>query len=380
MSVDHPRVMILDLGGSFKKITKLWGGEYMTIDLDQPDCGLNPIPPHSNIKNGRHLVMGLIDFTVQLILLMMGIDATERLHARVIRKALFSTYDRVKNDDPILEDLHKTLLNYSKISADKEDNVLARYMAKLLEDYIGNGPYSKLFNRKSTLSFDSDFFCFDFKCANQNPHIREIATYVVGGYFTRKLTENREKKHIIIDEFATTMKHQTGATLCEMIAKNNRKHGGSLTCISQELNDFLINPAAQTVYQQSIYKWFLKLDDNLNAFKDHLKLTSSDVHIINNLHTEKGSHSEAYLVYDKKKALIVLRPDPLNYWSCTTDAKDLLMYEAYCRHYTAHAMIDILKKLAEKYPKGVQDSDFDHDEILIGNLNEKETEVACEPS
>jgi len=373
MSIEHPRVMILDLGHSFKRTTELWGGDYVTLDLDHPDCGLNPLPPHDNIRSGDDLVMGLLDFTVELLLLMTGINHENKLHARVIRKGLLQTYKLCPDRDPILSDLRSTLLNYKNISEDSSDLEIASFTAKLLEDFT-EGQYSRIFNRHSTLNFKSDFFCFDFKDAHSNERIREIATYVIGGYMCRKMTENPEPKFIIFDEFATTMKHATGAALCRLIAKNCRKHGVSFICISQELEDFLHNPAAQAVYHQANFKWFLKMDDDLKKYQDHLKLTVHDIEITNSLRTEKGEFAEVYLMYGDKKAMLALRPDALLYWACTTDPRDKLMEIAYNKSFSDESFLQILKRLAKKYPKGVTTIDLHTDSIV---MSESKGEKSC---
>jgi type IV secretory pathway VirB4 component len=372
MGIKNPQVMILDLGKSFKKITELWGGKYLTIDLDNPERGLNPLPPRETIIGKEGFAsLGLLDFTVQLILLMVQNSQDEQLKGRIIRKALLETYGQIKDRQPILSDLQKILYEYEKYSSDSADIMMAGTVAKFLDEFT-EGAYSKIFNRESDLTMDSNFFCFDFKEAHSNPLIREIATYIIGGYISRKMTANPDPKFIIFDEFATTMQHETGAVLCKMIAKNCRKHGVSFICISQELKDFLDNSAAQAVYNQSNIKWFLKLDDNLKAYQDHLRLTERDVEIIRNLHTKKGEYSQVYLNYGDKKTLLSLQPDPLMYWACTNDAKDNKMQTAYKKYFNT-SDIEVLTELAKKYPKGVKDEDFKIDPIF----NSKEEPCAA---
>lgn len=369
MGMKHPRVMILDLGQSFKRTTELWGGQYVTIDLNNPDSGLNPLPPRTMLMENGEKNLDVLDFTIQLILVMAQpkSKSCDALQARVVRQALEETYERVESE-PLMSDLVESLVKFSTFSNDKEDIAIASRLSKYLDAYVGDGPYAKIFNRHSSLNLTSDFFCFDFKNASQNEDIREIATYVIGGYISRKMVENAEPKIIIFDEFASTMKHETGATLCKMIAKNCRKHGTSFICISQQIEDFISDEdnVAKTVYNQSNFKWFLKLDDNLYKNKEHLKFTPVDIDIISNLTTVKGSYSETYLIYNDKKARLRLRPDPLTYWSCTMDAKDRLMAAKYFSYFQDQkTQLEILKKLALAHPYGVhcEHEDMVQDEI-----------------
>ncbi len=402
MNMDKPRVMILDLGQSFKRTTTLWGGEYMTIDLDHPDCGLNPLPPHDVILNNGETVLGLLEFTVQLILRMLEIETNTRLYARIIKRALVKTYAKCPHRDPILTDFYHTLLSPGEFVDDDDDKKMAKELAKLLEDYVEGGPYSRLFDRQSTLTHKSDFFCFDFKNADQNKHIREIATYIVGGYICRKMTENPYPKFIVFDEFSTTMKHETGAALCEMIAKNCRKHGASFITISQQVSDFLEHKSSQTLYNQANFKWFLKMNDNLLKEQETLKLNATDIDTISKLRMAKGEYAEVYLAYGDKKALLKLCPDPLTYWACTTDPSDKIILNAYVNYFSGrdvvickglmqgydktfsgfeaqflaeqmqqNPLLTILKLLAAKYPKGVDEHilevDLVYQQLLKGD-------------
>lgn len=368
VSTKSPQVMILDLGKSFKKLTEFWGGDYITIDLDDPDLGLNPIPLRDSVFENENLSsFGLLDFTVQLIIMMCGLSQNKELQPRIVRECLLNSYETVQGRTPILSDLQKSLLQYADKSKDIEDASIARKLGKLLDEYTV-GVYSKIFNRESKFSHKSNFFCFDFKQANSNEKIREIITYIIGGYFTRKMTENSEHKYIIIDEFSTTMQHETGAMFCKMVAKNCRKHGVSFICISQEIEDFLSNPAARAVYNQSNFKWFLKMNDSLEKHSEYLRLSSRDVQIIQGLHTKKGQYSQVYLNYANNKTLLYLRPDPLTYWICTNDPKDNKMAQLY--QEAGYTLQETVCLLAQKYPSGVKNSDLLQVNITKENLCE----------
>lgn len=406
MNMDKPRVMILDLGQSFKRTTELWGGDYVTIDLDQPDSGINPLPPREIMLNREEVLLGLLDFTVQLILHMARVPDKNRLHARIIKKAILKTYERVTSRDPILSDFHETLCRSDEFVSDEMDRGIAIELSKLMEEYVGDGPYARLFNRESSLTHNSDFFCFDFKNANQSPHILEIATFIVGGYICRKMVENPLPKFIIFDEFKTTMQHEAGAALCEMIAKNCRKHGVSFITISQQVNDFLEHSTSETLYKQANFKWFLHMDDNLKRDKESLNITNTDIDWIRDLETVKGSFAEVYLMYGDRKSLLRLSPDPLTYWASTTDARDKRLLESYIKFFATsptvptlmelslvdketdgkrmrkdaaeNQMLTVLKLLASRFPRGSNDDELDRDPVhqrIINSIENKQEAV-----
>lgn len=347
----------------------------MTIDLNCPDSNLNPLPPRKMLFEDGDANKDFEEFTLQLILLMLNSDSKEMLKYRVVKTAVKETYNRIGNKDPIMQDLYWTISHYDQISNDQEDISIARYLAKIMEDFVDEGSYSKLFNGHSTLNLESDFFCFDFKNAGANERIREIATYIVGGYMVRKMTQNSFPKFIIFDEFSTTMQHETGKALCDLIAKNCRKYGTSFICISQKISDFRDNPAAQTVLSQSNYKWFLKMDDEISKHKEHLGLNDTDVRSIKNLQYQKGYFSEVYLKYDTYRTMLAIKPDRLMYWACTTDPWDKLILSAYEHCLPLVNQIDLLEKIANKYPRGVVEEKLGEDEFYVNFI--KETEKIC---
>lgn len=395
MTMDRPQVMILDLGQSFKRTTELWGGDYLTIDLDAPDCGLNPLPPRDFMLGNDKVELGLLDFTVQLLILMLKITDANQLHARMIRKALMETY--TLNSNPILQNLYETLQHPELFAKDDVDKNLCLEISKYLEDFISDGVFARLFNRQSTLNPKSDFFCFDFKSAGQNPRLREIATYIIGGYILRKMVENPLPKFVIFDEFSSTMSHETGSYLCEMITRNCRKHGVAFIAISQRTDDFISNKVGQTLFKQANFKWFLQIDDNLTHEQEYLKLTTKDIANIKQLENKKGEFAEVYLVYDKQKSHLRLKPDPLIYWTCTTDPRDKNLLSAYYQFFTlpnaaliqvdfqnvlilddeiqdaesilkqieSNPLLYTLQQISKRYPKGINTYKIDSDPIVV---------------
>jgi hypothetical protein len=68
---------------------------------------------------------------------------------------------------------------------------------------------------------------------------------------------------------------------------------------------------------------------------------------------ERGSYSEAFLMAEDSRAVVIIESTPLEYWLATTDGRDLGKIEDYKRQYPEISQLEVLKMLAFDFPKGI---------------------------
>ena len=104
----------------------------------------------------------------------------------------------------------------------------------------------------------------------------------------------------------------------------------------------------------SSIKWVLKQKgaDN-DRLKEVLGLNPNEVDLISSLGQERGSYSEAFLMAEDSRAVVIIESTPLEYWLATTDGRDLGRIEDYKKQYSEISQLEILKKLAFEFPRGV---------------------------
>ena len=88
-----------------------------------------------------------------------------------------------------------------------------------------------------------------------------------------------------------------------------------------------------------------------SRIKEVLGLNDNELALVKSLYSEKGKYSEAFLLAQKDRAVVVVESTPLEYWIATTDPKDLGMIEKMQDPSKSH--IELLLELSKKYPKGV---------------------------
>lgn len=87
--------------------------------------------------------------------------------------------------------------------------------------------------------------------------------------------------------------------------------------------------------------------------REVLSLNPNEVELISSLHQERGSYSEAFLMAEDARAVVAIESTPLEYWLATTDGRDLGKIEEYKKNLNGQSQLEILKKLAADYPRGV---------------------------
>src|SRR4051812_2142317 len=99
-------------------------------------------------------------------------------------------------------------------------------------------------------------------------------------------------------------------TFCKYIA--------SAIAISQNIDDFARSKISTAILPNSSVKWVLK---QKGADKDRLKevlgLNPNEIDLINSLQQERGLYSEAFLMAEDSRAVVVIDSTPLEYWLAT---------------------------------------------------------------
>lgn len=90
-----------------------------------------------------------------------------------------------------------------------------------------------------------------------------------------------------------------------------------------------------------------------SRIQEVLGLNHNELGLVKSLYQEKGSYSEAFLLAQKDRAVVVVEATPLEYWIATTDPKDLGALERQQKETPEKSHIEILKILSARYPKGV---------------------------
>lgn len=344
MLKENPKVFIVDIGGSYKKICENFDGQYIQLGVDT-SLSINPfdLPKGETTPSSQK-----IKFILSLVEIMT--KENEQLQLGKLEKAeIESAIEKVyqSSTTPRLSELRKILLAHSDPTIQK--------IGKILSTWCGNTPYGKFVDQKTTLELNKSIVCFDLKGMESYPDLQSACLFIITDFVWREVQADRSKmKFLILDECWKLIENDSASSFIAEVFRTFRKYMASAIAISQNIDDFARSKIANAILPNSSIKWVLKQKGaDKERLKTVLSLNPNEVEIISSLKQERGSYSEAFLMAEDSRALVIIESTPLEYWLATTDGRDLGKIEEFKLRHPDLAPIEILKILAEQFPKGI---------------------------
>lgn len=344
MLKENPKVFVVDIGGSYKKICENFEGQYIPLGVES-NFSINPFDLANDEKGPSNQK---IKFILSLVEIMTK-EATEpslgKLERAEIENAIQRVYETLKR--PTLSDLRKILLAHP-------DSQINRY-GKILGPWCGDTPYGRFVDRETTIELTRPIVCFDLKGMEALPDLQAACLFIITDFVWREVQADRTKmKFLIFDECWKLLENESGALFIAEVFRTFRKYMASAIAISQNIDDFARSKVATAILPNSSVKWILKQKgSDQERLKSVLSLNENEAAQIASLHQERGSFSEAFLMAEDQRAVVAIESTPLEYWLATTDPRDLGRIEAEKRKNPTFSNLEILKSLADTCPKGV---------------------------
>lgn len=340
---ENPRVFILDIGGSYKKMTENLGGQYVALGADS-DITLNPFDLSDS---SQEAVDQKIKFMTSLVELMTkedeasGIGKLERSEIEQAIKEILSA-----EREPRLSHLREKLLS-------NQEPALKR-MGKILGPWVGDSPFGKFVDRRTNLQLTSPIVCFDLKGLESLPDLQAVCLFLITDLIWREVQRDRiSQKFVVFDECWKLIESGAGSRFIAEVFRTFRKYRASAIAISQTMDDFAKSKIASAILPNSSVKWILKqTGGNLPSLKETLLLNERETRLIESVTSKKGYFSEAFLIAGDDKQVVVVESSPLEYWLATTDPADLKVFGEAREKNPSLSDAEILETLAHEFPRG----------------------------
>ena len=331
-------VVIIDIGGSYRKIAEIFGGEYLEVSLDEK-FGFNPFPAKADIlADGR-----FDDDAVAYLLLLISRmclspgEAVTAYEKGFLERAIKDAY--AAKDEVILSDIR------DRLRAMAAEHPKAKAYADSLELWT-SGMYGRLFNRKGSLDVGARMVVFDLQNLDNHPDLQGVYFFVIRSIIWGKLLDRRLKKIIVIDEGWKFFNDDVGAELIESLYRTARKFNGAVFSISQSPKDFLDTKAANAIIANSYIKYVLKLTKG-HELLSQFELNANEVEAIKQLQSKPGVFSDIFVKYGSHSLVARIEPCRFDYWICTTDAKDFVTESRVRSENPGLSQAELLLKLSE---------------------------------
>lgn len=338
---ESPQVFIIDVGGSYKKTTENFNGQYIPIGADS-QISINPFDLSSDDTEAKDQK---IKFLTSLVELMTkeedekGIRKLQRAEIEMMIKSIMQSAH-----DPRLSGLKNKLL------ANPDESI--QKMGKILEPWCGDTPYGKFIDQNTNLSLDKKIVCFDLKGLENLPDLQAVCLFLITDLIWREVQKDKiNQKFVIFDESWTLLDNDAGAKLIESVFRTFRKYMASAIAISQSIEDFADSKIAKAIFSCSSVKWILRQNTSRRELVQKvLSLNSREMDLIDSVTSKKGYFSEAFLISGDDKQVIKIESTPLEYWLSTTDPIDMKKLDELKNDFPDN--LSLFKFLADKFPHG----------------------------
>ena len=343
MLKSDPKVFIVDIGGSYKKICENFDGQYIQLGVES-NLSMNPFdlavgetkPSSQKIK-----------FILSLVEIMTKEDEQAQL-GKLEKSEIESAIEKVYevSNSPRLSDLREVLIAHPEKQIQR--------LGKILTSWCGNSPYGRFVDQPTTLELKRPIVCFDLKGMESYPDLQSACLFIITDFVWREVQSDRSRmKFLILDECWKLMENDSASLFIAEVFRTFRKYTASAIAISQNIDDFAKSKIATAILPNSSIKWVLKQKGaDKERLKEVLSLNPNEVELISSLHQERGVYSEAFLMAEDARALVSIESTPLEYWLATTDGRDLGKITEYQKKFETLSPVEILKKLATDYPRG----------------------------
>ncbi len=344
MLKENPKVFIVDIGGSYKKLCDNLTGQYIPFHLDSV-LTLNPfdlLPGESSPSPQK------IKFLVGLVEMMTKEEGESRI-GRLERAEIEDAIDQVykSSPNPRLSDLRAKLLNHN-------DDIIKRF-GKILSPWCGQTPFGRMIDATTNISLQKTIVSFDLKGLETYPDLQSVCLYIITDFVWREIQKDKSSmKFLVFDECWKLLESDAGSAFIGEVFRTFRKYYASAIAISQNIDDFAKSKVASAILPNTSLKWILMQKGADQArLREVLQLNENEMALIASLHQMRGSYSQAFLMAEEKHSVVAIEPTPFEYWIATTDPRDLAVIDQKTKESPEVTSIDLLRSLSNEYPKGI---------------------------
>lgn len=350
------KALVIDVGGSYRRLMHLFGGRYFAITLDQgADQALNPFFAAADIvRPGGRLDERRLQFVLAVLERMVCDTRRPELgnaERAVLSDAVAGTYRALRGQTPLLSDLIAVLRSHQ---GDAEDVAIAHGFARDLRVWT-DGPAARLVNRPSTLELTTEIGAFDLKGLEANPQLQSVVMLILSGIvWNLVMRDPTARKIVVFDEVWRLLEAPASARLVAELYRTSRKYRASILTISQSVEDFTSSPIATALTNNSATVYLLRHRRGHEVVAQQFHLNAREEHVFKGLAMRRGEYTEALVLHGDHHFLGRVVLSPLEYWISTTHPADLALEARLAAASPELARLELLRLLAARYPRGAE--------------------------
>jgi hypothetical protein len=225
------------------------------------------------------------------------------------------------------------------------------------------GAYSRLFDRQTTIGVDSQWIFFNVEQLADDPRLETAMSLLIAHATAQRAAGAEGRPSItVLDECWFLLDSPMLAPEVVQLFRTARKRNASVWGISQTAEDFVGSEASPRPYGAGIVKNATtkiigQQPGDSTALREHLHLNDTALNYIRGFAApRKGRFADALIVIGEKAETthaIRLLPTALDYWICTTYARERLYRKWWMAQHSGVPLLEAYRALAARFPFGL---------------------------
>ena len=319
----EPLTYIFDLGGSYEWLTRLFGGSYLRVGIEQRSFTINPfrLPP---TRENLHFLFSFVKVLVESG----GYAMTSQ-----DERDLYDQIGNLREIDPA----QRRLFTLS--------NILGRGLAEQLRKWVQGGQYAALFDNVEDNLTLAQFQTFDFEGMDQYPQVLEPLLFYILHRANASIYDpvlDTRFKAFVIDEAWRFLRNDTVRLYITKAVKTWRKRNAAVIVATQSSADLECCQMVKVIAESCPTKMFLANPGmDRREYREIFHLNETEAELIASL-----TPKQQLLVKRPDFSKIVnLNVDETGYWLYTSNPFDNRRRQDAC---AKHGITRGLQELARR--------------------------------
>lgn len=305
------RAWVIDVGGSYKKLCRILGGQYISFGRNEAPC-LNPFPLVEDYQEESDTLLGLV------IAMAYHTQNPDDYQISITRRTMGNLW-KDHGREMTIDHIANALLEH--------DDQRIKDIGAQLYAFTTEGDYGSYFNGPNNVQFDNAMVVVELEELKARPHLQKVVLLQMIYQIQQEcyLGKRDQRKVVLLDEaWEHLAKSQEVGTFLEGAYRRFRKYGAACVVVTQSLFDVYTAPNGQAIATNSPNTFLLRQkSEQIEQLKDKKVLTYSDgiFEIMKSVHTIPGLYGEIMVMTQQGIGVGKLLLDPYtNVMSSTTPA------------------------------------------------------------
>jgi conjugal transfer ATP-binding protein TraC len=333
-------VRIVDIGGSYKKMTTMLGARYLDFQPGTPVC-LNPF---THIEDPDEELKSVTAVFAQMAYSNSADTGPDDTEMNLIRNAVRWAWQQEGNEadaDTVYEFLSRFPdvpdSGLAEMADNKKLSESASKLAFNIREFTSRGAHAKFFTGPSTFDIRQDeFVVLELEHLKVQPELYRVVTLLVINAVTQDLyLSDRSRPRLIIFDEAWQFMGEA-AMLAPVISegyRRARKYQGSFMVITQSLFDLKsFGAVGEVIKSNSAFKILLESQD-VSAAKQEGLIDYDDftTELLKSVTSKPPKYSELFFDTPFGNGVLRLVVDPYTYYIYTSNPREIAAIEELVR-------------------------------------------------